>query len=206
MQLSCCSVSSCSSLYNIQSQARGECQHVKLSHSPTILPSGNLELTDLWSVCMSQRCCKHTKQDVMMSVSLSLHEAVPHHVYHLLSLHERIEFNDSLPFCAPPPHSFSSAAREAEDVPPNLTEEGEKKKHKKPKKISNIHNAITGFEKAFEQFATAGAKNSKSTAATHSEVGNPLTPEQSDITPDSKLDASSTQVRLVHLGDFSSDM
>lgn len=108
-------------------------------------------------------------------------------------------------FPSAPTHTFSSA-QEPEDVPPNLAEEGEKKKHKKPKKISNIHNAITGFEKAFEQFATAGAKNSKNTAATHSEVETPLTPEQSDITPDSKLDASSTQVRLVHLREFSFDM
>lgn len=109
-------------------------------------------------------------------------------------------------------HHFPSAppslwpAQEPEEVPPNLTEEGEKKKHKKPKKTSNIHNAMTGFEKAFEQFATAGAKTSNNTAATHSEVGPPLVPEQSDITPDSKLDASSTQVKLVHLEDLSFDM
>lgn len=63
------------------------------------------------------------------------------------------------------------------------------------KKMPYTHNAITGFEKAFEQFATSGTKNSKNAVVIRPEVGSPLTPKLSDIPPDSKLDASATQVR-----------
>ncbi|XP_078114878.1 lysine-specific demethylase 4B isoform X2 [Sander vitreus] len=82
-------------------------------------------------------------------------------------------------------------AQEPEAKSENLTEDPEKKKHKKPKKISNIHNAITGFEEAFEQFATSNIKTSKNTMASHSELGNLLAPRQSDIPADNKLDAYS---------------
>ncbi|XP_058494646.1 lysine-specific demethylase 4B isoform X1 [Solea solea] len=54
--------------------------------------------------------------------------------------------------------------------PPPLTEDGEKKKQKKPKKMSLIDNAITGFEKEFEQFATSGIMNSDSATVSHPEV------------------------------------
>lgn len=87
-------------------------------------------------------------------------------------------------------------AQEPEAKPQYLTEDIEKKKHKKPKKITNTHNSITGFEEAFEKFATAGVKNSN-TAFIDTEVGNPLTPKQSDTSPDSKLDMSTSQVRFV---------
>nr|XP_020452382.1 lysine-specific demethylase 4B-like [Monopterus albus] len=76
---------------------------------------------------------------------------------------------------------------ELEAKPQNLTEDFEKKKQKKLKKTSNIHNSITGFEEAFKQFATSSTKNSKNT------MGNPLTPRQSDIPADSKLDVNTTQ-------------
>lgn len=92
---------------------------------------------------------------------------------------------------------FLLPAQEPEAKPQYLTEDIEKKKHKKPKKITNTHNSITGFEKAFEKFATAGVKNSKNTAFIDTEVGNPLTPKQSDTPPDSKLDMSASQVRFV---------
>lgn len=85
-------------------------------------------------------------------------------------------------------------AQEPEAKPQNLTEDIDKKKHKKPKKMSNTNNAITGFEEAFEQFATGGIKNSKKAIVSHPEVGNPLSPRQSGIPADSKLDASPTQV------------
>lgn len=92
------------------------------------------------------------------------------------------------------PH-FSLPAQEPEAKPQNLTEDIEKKKQKKPKKTSNIHNAITGFEEAFEQFATSGIKTSKKAVVNHPEVGNPLTARQSDIPADNKLDVSA-QVRF----------
>ncbi|XP_056270970.1 lysine-specific demethylase 4B [Pseudoliparis swirei] len=41
----------------------------------------------------------------------------------------------------------------------SLTEDTAKKKPKRSKKMLSIHSAITGFEEAFEQFATASAKN-----------------------------------------------
>lgn len=127
-------------------------------------------------------------------------------VYHLLFLLKRLKCNEpSLLLWFPLPPSLWPA-EEPEDIPQNLTEDSEKKKHKKPKKIPNIHNAITGFEKAFEQFATSGTKNSKNTTVIDPEVGHPLTPKQSDIPPDSKPDASATQVRLVHLEDLCFDL
>lgn len=78
----------------------------------------------------------------------------------------------------------------------------EKKKHKKPKKLPNTHQAMTGFEKAFEQFATSAVINSSNTTDGGSDSGNPLSPKQSDIPLESKLDVSVTQFRAVHLGDF----
>lgn len=78
----------------------------------------------------------------------------------------------------------------------------EKKKHKKPKKLPNTHQAMTGFEKAFEQFATSAVINSSNTTDGGSDSGNPLSPKQSDIPPESKLDVSVTQFRAVHLGEF----
>lgn len=55
--------------------------------------------------------------------------------------------------------------------------------------MSIIHNPITGFEEAFEQFAASSVKNSKS-AMIGSQVG-------SEIPDGKKLDASATQVRLI---------
>ncbi|XP_068445820.1 lysine-specific demethylase 4B isoform X2 [Clinocottus analis] len=53
---------------------------------------------------------------------------------------------------------------EPEAKPHNLIEDPDKKKHKRPKKMSNIHKAITGFEEAFEQFATSSVKTSSNSA------------------------------------------
>lgn len=93
-------------------------------------------------------------------------------------------------------HLFSLPAQELEAKPQNLTEDTEKKKQKKQKKMSNIHNSITGFEEAFEQFATSTVKNSKN-AIISGQVGNRLNPSQSEIPGDKKLDVSATQVRLI---------
>lgn len=90
--------------------------------------------------------------------------------------------------------SLSLTAQEPEAKPQNLTEDIEKKKQKKQKKMSNVPNSVTGFQEAFEEFATSGIKNSKTPTASHLEVGNPLTQRASDIPADSKLDVSATQV------------
>lgn len=90
---------------------------------------------------------------------------------------------------------FSLPVQEPEAKPQILTEDTEKKKPKKPKKMSNI-NSITGFEEVFQQFATSSIKTSKNAMLSHPEAGNLLTPRQSDIPADNKLDGSATQVRL----------
>ena len=74
-------------------------------------------------------------------------------------------------------------------------EDIEKKKPKKPKKTTNTHNSITGFEEAFEQFATSNMKTSNNVSFA-AEVAKPPIPKQSDIPADNKLDVSATQVRL----------
>uniref|UniRef100_A0A3B4ZVI1 Lysine-specific demethylase 4B n=1 Tax=Stegastes partitus TaxID=144197 RepID=A0A3B4ZVI1_9TELE len=79
---------------------------------------------------------------------------------------------------------------EPEAKPQNLTDDVEKKKPKKPKKISNIQSAMTGFEEAFEQFATSGINNSKKAVASHVDT---LSPRHTDIPADSKMDVSATQ-------------
>ncbi|KAI3368663.1 hypothetical protein L3Q82_025665, partial [Scortum barcoo] len=81
----------------------------------------------------------------------------------------------------------SVEAQEPGAKPQNLTEDFEKKKQKKPKKTSNIHNAMTGFEEAFEQFATSSIKTSKKAVGTHPGAG------QSDSPAEKKLDVSATQ-------------
>uniref|UniRef100_A0A4W6CPB1 [histone H3]-trimethyl-L-lysine(9) demethylase n=1 Tax=Lates calcarifer TaxID=8187 RepID=A0A4W6CPB1_LATCA len=87
-------------------------------------------------------------------------------------------------------------AQELEAKPQNLTEDSEKKKQKKPKKTSNIPNAITGFEEAFEQFATSSIRNSKNAMVSHSEMGKPLTPRQSDTPVDNKLEACYSKMKM----------
>ena len=100
--------------------------------------------------------------------------------------------SSSYPFPLHPFLKFYSvvlSAGEHEAKPQNLTEDGVKKKQKKLKKISNVKNAITGFEAVFEQFAKGGIRNSDNAMVSDPEVGNPLTPQQSD-----KLDVSDTEV------------
>lgn len=77
---------------------------------------------------------------------------------------------------------FSLAEKEPEAKPQNVTEDIEKKKQKKQKKMSNIESSSTGFQEAFEQFATSANNNSK------------ITVGASDIPADNKLDVSATQV------------
>lgn len=72
-----------------------------------------------------------------------------------------------------------------------MTDDIEKKKQRKPKKISSGQNAITGFEEAFKQFATSDDKNSKRDTARHLDT---LSPRHSDILADNKMDVSATQV------------
>ncbi|XP_075344301.1 LOW QUALITY PROTEIN: lysine-specific demethylase 4B [Sparus aurata] len=82
------------------------------------------------------------------------------------------------------------AVEEPEAKPQNLMEDIEKKKPKKPKKTTNT--SITGFEEAFEQFATSNIKTSNNVSFA-AEVAKPLIPKQSDIPADNKLDVSATQ-------------
>lgn len=88
---------------------------------------------------------------------------------------------------------FPLPTTEPEAKPQNLMEDIEKKKPKKPKKTTNT--SITGFEEAFEQFATSNIKTSNNVSFA-AEVAKPLIPKQSDIPADNKLDVSATQVRL----------
>lgn len=83
-------------------------------------------------------------------------------------------------------------APETESIPQNLTDDIEKKKQKKPKKVSIVPKAMTGFEQAFEQYATSGFKSLDGV------VSNPDTqsPTDGDIPEDNKMDVSATQVRL----------
>ncbi|XP_023138053.2 lysine-specific demethylase 4B [Amphiprion ocellaris] len=82
------------------------------------------------------------------------------------------------------------SVEEPEAKPQNLTDDVEKKKPKKPKKISNIQSAMTGFEEAFQQFATSGINNSKKAMASHVDT---LSPRHNDIPADNKMDMSATQ-------------
>ncbi|XP_060934463.1 lysine-specific demethylase 4B isoform X1 [Limanda limanda] len=78
----------------------------------------------------------------------------------------------------------------------NLTEDGEKKKQKRLKKIPNVQNAITGFEAVFEQFATGGSSDSDNALVSDPQAGNPLTPQQRDITADNNLDACYPKMKM----------
>uniref|UniRef100_A0A8C4ISI9 [histone H3]-trimethyl-L-lysine(9) demethylase n=1 Tax=Dicentrarchus labrax TaxID=13489 RepID=A0A8C4ISI9_DICLA len=91
---------------------------------------------------------------------------------------------------------LSLPAEEPEAKPQILTEDIDKKKHKKPKKMSIAHDTMTGFEEAFKQFATSSIKKSKNATVSDTEVESPLASRPSDIPADSKLDATATQVRL----------
>ncbi|XP_051232103.1 lysine-specific demethylase 4B isoform X1 [Dicentrarchus labrax] len=84
-------------------------------------------------------------------------------------------------------------AEEPEAKPQILTEDIDKKKHKKPKKMSIAHDTMTGFEEAFKQFATSSIKKSKNATVSDTEVESPLASRPSDIPADSKLDATATQ-------------
>ncbi|XP_006792065.1 lysine-specific demethylase 4B [Neolamprologus brichardi] len=84
----------------------------------------------------------------------------------------------------------AAEGQEQETKPQNLTDDIEKKKQRKPKKISSGQNAITGFEEAFKQFATSDDKNSKRDTARHLDT---LSLRHSDILADNKMDVSATQ-------------
>lgn len=77
----------------------------------------------------------------------------------------------------------------------------DKKKHKKPKKPPAAHQAMTGFEKAFEQFATSAVIDSRNTKDEGAAAGSPLPQMQSEISSESKLDVSSASLRGVHPGE-----
>uniref|UniRef100_UPI0037E8164E LOW QUALITY PROTEIN: lysine-specific demethylase 4B n=1 Tax=Semicossyphus pulcher TaxID=241346 RepID=UPI0037E8164E len=70
--------------------------------------------------------------------------------------------------------------QEPETKPQHLAEDVEKKKQKKTKKVSNVPNAMSGFQEAFEQFATSGIKHSKNTVVAHQEEVN----IPADVKPD----------------------
>lgn len=77
---------------------------------------------------------------------------------------------------------FPLPAQEVEAKSQNLTEDLEKKKQKKQKKISS--NSITGFEEVFAQFATSDINYSDTIGG---EVGDPLNPRQHDMAGDKTL-------------------
>ncbi|KAM3620129.1 uncharacterized protein V6R79_018647 [Siganus canaliculatus] len=81
----------------------------------------------------------------------------------------------------------AAMVQEPEVDPQNMIDDFEKKKFKKLKKMSST-SAITGFEAAFEKFATSGLNNSSLP-----EVEDPLNPTQNEIPADSKLDVTSSQ-------------
>ncbi|XP_029905184.1 lysine-specific demethylase 4B isoform X2 [Myripristis murdjan] len=84
-------------------------------------------------------------------------------------------------------------AQEPKASPQSLTtEDVEKKKQKKQKKF-HVPQAITGFEEAFEQFATSGMNKTNINTAKSPKVKKPSVPSQSDIPADNKLDANATQ-------------
>uniref|UniRef100_A0A3Q2PMD7 Lysine-specific demethylase 4B n=1 Tax=Fundulus heteroclitus TaxID=8078 RepID=A0A3Q2PMD7_FUNHE len=60
--------------------------------------------------------------------------------------------------------------QDAETKPPYLVEEIEKKKQKKQKRMSNIQGPISGFEEAFEKFATSAKKNADILSITDEDV------------------------------------
>uniref|UniRef100_A0A3Q1GG67 Lysine-specific demethylase 4B n=1 Tax=Acanthochromis polyacanthus TaxID=80966 RepID=A0A3Q1GG67_9TELE len=85
------------------------------------------------------------------------------------------------------------SVEEPEAKPQNLTDDVEKKKPKKPKKISNIQSAMTGFEEAFQQFATSGINNSKKATASRVRT---VSPRHNDIPADNKMDASYSKMKM----------
>lgn len=96
------------------------------------------------------------------------------------------------------PHLSSTTwpDQDLEEVPQPCTyEDVEKKKYKKPKKLSASHQAMTGFEKAFEQFATSAAIDSSNTKVVDS-------PMQSDVPSETKLDVSATSLIVVLPGEL----
>lgn len=88
---------------------------------------------------------------------------------------------------------------ELEEKPQNLTESIDNKKQKKPKKMLTTHTSITGFEKAFEQFATARVQDSQEDVDMDSEVGGPSTPKQTELPQENQLDVSAAQVSLENI-------
>ena len=82
------------------------------------------------------------------------------------------------------PNFCPAQEQEPEAKPQNITDDADKKKLKKLKRMSNTQ---TGFEQAFEQFATSTINNSKKTMYTHFD-----TTSTSNI-----MEESPAQVRLV---------
>uniref|UniRef100_H3CXI4 Lysine-specific demethylase 4B n=1 Tax=Tetraodon nigroviridis TaxID=99883 RepID=H3CXI4_TETNG len=99
----------------------------------------------------------------------------------------KVSYLDTVYFVEPEPEA------ELEENPQNLTEGIDNKTHKKPKKILNTHTSITGFEKAFEQFATASVQNTQDGMDIGSEEGGPLAPKQTELPQETQLDLSPTQ-------------
>lgn len=58
---------------------------------------------------------------------------------------------------------------------------------------------MTGFEKAFQQFATAAVIDSRDTKDAGADSESPLSLMQSDVSSESKLDVSSTSLRAALL-------
>ncbi|XP_037325216.2 lysine-specific demethylase 4B [Pungitius pungitius] len=85
------------------------------------------------------------------------------------------------------------AAQESEAKPQSPSEDAEKKKQKKSKKLSNIYSNISGYEEVLEQFATTSTKALTNTAVSQRAEGNLLTPRQSDLPLDNKLDVIAAQ-------------
>ncbi|XP_075896722.1 lysine-specific demethylase 4B isoform X2 [Nelusetta ayraudi] len=93
--------------------------------------------------------------------------------------------------------SISNEDQDIEDATQACSaEDVDKKKHKKQKKPPAAHQAMTGFEKAFEQFATSAVIDSRNTKDAGAAAGSPLPLMQSEISSESKLDASFPKMKM----------
>ncbi|KAM6922077.1 lysine-specific demethylase 4B [Xenentodon cancila] len=80
---------------------------------------------------------------------------------------------------------------EPEAKPQSLADDAEKKKLKKPKRTSNSQTITSGFEQAFEQFATSSVNNSKKNMFSHFDTGSTNT--DTEVSP---TQASYTKIKM----------
>lgn len=95
----------------------------------------------------------------------------------------------SLKLFLPSPAQEPEPEAEPEAKPQDLADDAEKKKLKKLKRMSNTQTIMSGFEEAFEQFATSTINNSKKTMFSHFNT----------VSTNNNMEVSATQVRLGNL-------